>query len=380
MATVRLVIVLLVLGAMALLALQNMTPALPLVFLGINFQPLPLAVWLLGAVGLGALTTLVLTGLLGSTGGGGGSRTNAYKYQPQPFYEPDSGPGSPPGNGPSPAPPPQNNRAGRWAGGFQNRSTGFAQATPRPAAAATAAAAGGGEWQAWTSLQSPAQWDNWEALENAPRPENAPTPGRSTGWFGGQKKVAQEQRVNESLEELSGNWGDVDRHPYRAPGASPVDDSLDDINQGWDGYDDGPDAYSQRDFEAPQAPQQVYRDGSVYSYSYRDRNAAGQRDNIYAPPDDPENYYTDDDPEVSATYYPPYDDGINPGQGPGSEATFTAAAPDEDLGEPAIAEDGVVDADYRVIIPPYSPPAAEPAHPSDPDDDDWDEADDALTP
>jgi hypothetical protein len=64
-----------------------------------------------------------------------------------------------------------------------------------------------------------------------------------------------------------------------------------------------------------------------------------------------------------------------------SESTYAYdnTGSDELLDAPAVADDGVVDADYRVIIPPYSP-AAEPATDDAPqDDDEWHAADDALT-
>ncbi|MGB5972431.1 MAG: hypothetical protein WBG38_03890, partial [Nodosilinea sp.] len=87
MATVRLIIVVLVLGLVVLLGVQNLAPELPLIFFGSGTQALPLGVWLVGAVLLGALTTLVLTALLGSQRGSAG-RSSGYKYRPQSFYEP----------------------------------------------------------------------------------------------------------------------------------------------------------------------------------------------------------------------------------------------------------------------------------------------------
>lgn len=104
MATTRLVVVLLALGTVLLLLLQNLTPALPLVFLGSRTIALPVGLWLFGAISLGALTTLGLTALLKSAGGGGNNRRR-YQYEPQPFYEPAYEPTSPaaPPEGPPPS-------------------------------------------------------------------------------------------------------------------------------------------------------------------------------------------------------------------------------------------------------------------------------------
>ena len=84
MATVRLVIVVIIVGAVVLLAVQNTSPALPLVFLGGQTGSLPLSLWLLLAIALGALTTLLATALL-QANVGPGKRGKAYKYRPQPF-------------------------------------------------------------------------------------------------------------------------------------------------------------------------------------------------------------------------------------------------------------------------------------------------------
>ncbi|MBE9157205.1 hypothetical protein IQ265_10260 [Nodosilinea sp. LEGE 06152] len=414
MATVRLIVVVLVLGLVVLLGVQNLAPALPLVFFGGSTQALPLGIWLTGAVLLGALTTLALTAVLGSVGASNRSRSAAYKYRPQSFYEPT---GSAPGSGAASAsraasdrrsPPPYTNPASRAAG------SGRASSSPgdRPPGDS---ADDDPSWRAWTNLQSPARWNDWESLSRASTPSTSPPASGTpldaasgiidgvTTWFSSSKQQAkQQQRVNESLRELDDDWGGLENQPYTTPGVSPVQDSLDDISQGWEqGYtrpssqdiNRSPD----RNFEAPQAPRRVYQDGSLYSYSYRDDDdspaPSGQVDNIYAPPDDV-SYgsgstprYADSGSEyASETVYSFSSDA-------GYDETYSAAPNDDDtpLSDPEMAEDGVVDADYRVIVPPYSA-AAEAAATSDwannrddstaiqNGDDEWDAADDALTP
>ncbi|WP_035991745.1 hypothetical protein [Leptolyngbya sp. KIOST-1] len=404
MATVRLIVVVLAVGFVVLLGAQNLAPALPLVFFGGSTQALPLGVWLVAAVLLGALTTLVFTALLGSVGGANRSRSAAYKYRPQSFYEPTGTPGPSPAASRAasdrPDPSPYTNPASRAA-------SGRSPTTPSDRSR-DGSADDDPSWRAWTDLSSPSQWNDWESLSRAPRPETAvtgsPAPGTASGivdsvttWFSSSKQRAkQQQRVNESMRELDDDWGNLENQPYRTPGVSPVQDSLDDITQGWD------EPHSSRPhnpgFEAAQAPRRVYRDGSLYSYSYRDEVDAppprGQVDNIYAPPDDVSDFGRGPDSDyggrgaeyASETVY-----GFSPDAA--YDETY-GADPDGDdspLGAPELAEDGVVDADYRVIVPPYSP-AAEAAATSDwgnssadptdspDDDDDWNAADDALTP
>jgi len=388
MVTVRLVIVLLILGVVVLLAVQNTAPALPLIVFGGATVALPLGVWLVIAIALGALTTLAFTALL-RAGGSPGKRSRAYKYRAQPFYEPrDSNTAA--------REVAEEMSTGSSSGGSAARA---AQRQPVQDDRSSKNYDYGREWQDWNNLQSGNPANNWEAVEQATQSRQGSPAQRSAGgtsgggigsWLFGQRKAAETEQVNQSWQELSDDWGEQDYRDYRARGVSPVDESLDDINQGWaETQDYG--ASSAREFEVPQSPKRVYQDGSLYSYSYRHQEGDAQRDNIYAPPDDaiygnegfdrdayidlsqPQDY-TDEGQQVDEP--PPY----------GSDDYGT-----QDLGEPEIAEDGVVDADYRVIIPPSPPSDAVSEAPAtadeketwsdNPDDeDDWSDAEDALTP
>lgn len=63
MPVLRLLLLLVVLGGLTLLLLQNWSPVLPLVFLGGRSQALPLAVWILLSVAAGAVSALLIAGL-----------------------------------------------------------------------------------------------------------------------------------------------------------------------------------------------------------------------------------------------------------------------------------------------------------------------------
>ncbi|BAT55449.1 unknown protein [Nostoc sp. NIES-3756] len=63
MAVIRLTLLVVVLGGLTLLLVQNFSPALPLVFLGMRSQPIPLAVWILFSTAAGAGTSLLITSL-----------------------------------------------------------------------------------------------------------------------------------------------------------------------------------------------------------------------------------------------------------------------------------------------------------------------------
>ncbi len=61
MAVIRLFLLLVVLGCLTLLLMQNWSPVLALRFLGVQTQPLPLAIWILLGVVAGAITSLFIT-------------------------------------------------------------------------------------------------------------------------------------------------------------------------------------------------------------------------------------------------------------------------------------------------------------------------------
>ncbi|GAB1537679.1 hypothetical protein NUACC21_03290 [Scytonema sp. NUACC21] len=65
MAIIRLILLVAVLGGITLLLVQNWSPVLPLVFLGMRTQPLPLAIWILFSTVAGAFTTVFVTSLFG---------------------------------------------------------------------------------------------------------------------------------------------------------------------------------------------------------------------------------------------------------------------------------------------------------------------------
>lgn len=64
MSVVRLLLLLVILAGLAGLVLQNLSPSVPLVFLGVRSQPLPLAFLIFGAVTAGIVTGLAILGLV----------------------------------------------------------------------------------------------------------------------------------------------------------------------------------------------------------------------------------------------------------------------------------------------------------------------------
>ncbi len=65
MAILRLILLVAIMGGLALLLAQNWSPVLSLVFLGMQSQPLPLAMWILFSTAAGAVTSLLISILFG---------------------------------------------------------------------------------------------------------------------------------------------------------------------------------------------------------------------------------------------------------------------------------------------------------------------------
>jgi hypothetical protein len=96
-------------AGLVVLAVQNTTPRLALVILGARTPVLPLAVWLLGAIALGALTAVVLITVTAPLSGAAPpSNRRRWQVKPEPSgpsRRPASSQGRLPGDGPPPTGP-----------------------------------------------------------------------------------------------------------------------------------------------------------------------------------------------------------------------------------------------------------------------------------
>lgn len=257
----RLILLLAIAGAMTLFTLQNLTPVLPLVFLGSPTLALPLSWWILGAIAAGALTTLAVTVLVGLsnflTGQGVRAKVQSSSRRNS-------------GSEPFAKTPTEKNRT-----------------------AATAAAREAKPSEA----EGDAVWQDWRGYEASSAAESRRT----------NPQVAQDTDLDDWEQGISDDWEEAPRDRATPSSASPP---------------------SARDrFEQPQQPKQESRSGSAYSYSYRE-------------------------PEPS-------------GSNKSGSGKSNSGKPDS--GKP----ERVVDADFRVLVPPYrsleNEPAPPPSQASNPD-------------
>ncbi|MDA0266242.1 MAG: hypothetical protein O2890_11700 [Cyanobacteria bacterium] len=312
-------------GGLVVFAGQNTAPSLPLVILGARTPVLPLAFWLVGAIILGALTTLLWVGVAGAAQGNRhqGSRRR-WQVRPE-----SSGSGrSDPGQGPA----------------SRNRPSPTSRQTPREAYRQTPEfddrphAKPYEDWENWGQRSPASQWQDWHQTPQDP-PNSRRVPKR--------QQQAQEQ-ASEAFEDIATGWdeGAAANANYRSAGVSPVDDALDEIAEGWEDWEDP--EVARRDnapesrpiYEVRRSPESVSKSGTGYSYRYRSaddlRRRASSAEATSSTPVDAEGA---EDPE-------------DMGQG-------------ERLDAPEVGPDGVYDADYRVIIPPSRSLDDEPAREGD---------------
>jgi uncharacterized integral membrane protein len=205
MAIARMFIPLLILAGLALFALQNSSPVLPLVVLGFRTQALPLSIWMLGAIVAGAATTIAVSTLFSLTNFTAVRRSNKNR---------------PPVN--SYAPPREateresTNRP--WAGAWGRNPT-------RPAESRTRIqddweSPPREEWDDWDEPSAGGQpgrdrldddWDNWEGYTD---PQDRVRPPVKTDFEAKQAPAAQQQS------------GSVYSYSYNKPEEPPRKNSV----------------------------------------------------------------------------------------------------------------------------------------------------------
>lgn len=177
MAVIRLFLLVAVLGGLTLLLVQNWSPALSLVFLGIRTQPLPLAMWILFSTTAGALTSVLINTLF---------KLSNYFVKPQrqtPLRSPSASP--------------------------RTKTTRPEEPTPRPSSPPPAGK---------TEYASDEEFDDWETNRNNDdwnfdeNPTDAPNPNRQTQPFRDSQTYERQQEPKSSSQS-----GSVYSYSYREP-------------------------------------------------------------------------------------------------------------------------------------------------------------------
>ncbi|MGP1385396.1 MAG: hypothetical protein ACTS2F_17670 [Thainema sp.] len=313
MAWKRLILLVVVLVALVVLTIQNLSPSLPLVFLGGQTQALPLAFWLLCAIALGSLITILIALLTTRP-----PSREGWRRRPAGFSVP-------------PQDEPRDRSTNRQS---YDTNYGFsASATPRSDSAYAS-----GYRSDYQSAYEPDYRANY-GTDQASTRSKAANPVNQAGrkisdWMSNWGQFSRRQYMDwderdRGLEE----WEDWEGYENLHRPQPPRDefDELEDLERDRNSTytppprDYEPRSYEPPNYEAAQEPEETYRSGSAYSYSYRKAgDTGGHVDNIYDRSDD-------DEPET-----------IDP--------------------------QTVYDADYRVLTPPQYPEAETPDDYGDPYD------------
>jgi uncharacterized integral membrane protein len=237
----RPVFLLVIVVGLTIFALQNVEPALSLVFLGVRSPAVPLSIWILLSMAVGALTSLLISGLLAFSNYLSATRDRngrSSRSRPDTFPEDSRRPYTPP-------PPPRKQEIDPDL----NRENSQTQAA--------------GSYR--TEYGTSAGYSARTFYQETPNPDGAKDYAQP-----GTDRVADDEDdwVSDGSKSGSQNgdddWGD-DRD---FPAGPPVNDVA---------------GANPRDYEAKQEPKSQSWAGSVYSYGYRDPNQSGvgQTESVY---------------------------------------------------------------------------------------------------
>lgn len=387
MAWTRLILLIVVLAALVVLTIQNLSPALSLVFLGGQTQALPLAFWLLCAIALGSLTAILIKLLTSRP-----TTRKGWRQRPAGFSVPPD---------PTQSDYRRNQETHRQSSEANYGFSASASTAPRSGSASDA-----GYRSDYSGYQSNAEpSDSWNQANRS----NAGNPVNQTGrkisdWMANWGQFSRRQYMDwderdRGLEE----WEDWDGYEdlNRPQPQRDVFDELEDLERDRNSAytspppprDYEPRDYEPRNYEASQEAEETYRSGSVYSYSYRKAgDEGGHVDNIYDRSEDPEpdsvdpaavydaDYrvitppqYPDAEPldDYGEEYRGDYDDG-----GYANESDYVDDYRDRNSSEPAPQwREETPDSASENWIPDRQPPDNSQPNPSSQDNESWEDWD-----
>ncbi|NEQ44252.1 MAG: LapA family protein [Leptolyngbya sp. SIOISBB] len=231
----KLIVATLIVAALVILAWQNLTPTLALNFLGFQSVTLPLGVWLTAAIALGALTTITIA-TLADIKLAPANRSNRRRWNVKSDVPPH------PDAGRSPDGTTQQRNRGwnvRSPQDFFRRNAtnrddrrqaprNEPRPRSRPGSPPPSNAVAAEDWQVWGQRNKPSAWQEWsDASGNQPGAENFD-----------RRQRRDRDKAEATIHDLDKGWDDSARDTvYVPPGGSEVQDTLDEIEDGWEDWD-----------------------------------------------------------------------------------------------------------------------------------------------
>ena len=410
----RPILLFLFIALLAIVVLQNLSPSVALTFLGMQTVALPLAVWLLGAVLAGAITTVLVATLIRFLAKGRFAKRSLRELPRRKARRPSRRPSDTQGEPWTPPP-----WTGGWTKPLDPEPVDRAGGASRPSESAWAAAE-----DDWENPRPANEWDDWEdapprasaggsrtVIQDVPYREISPSiepepayrerPYETAESAYESAEAAYQYRPYEVVEEPLDS-DDSSSYPYRPY----LDEEPEEEREIWDDWEEEPPAKpaSSPAPEEPPAeprrpiveinrePETGYRAGTVYSYSYRRAEPDTPSDNIKAPPDESPKGSSPASSEASSPYAGSTSstsaglgltDATSPGPtrftGTNSDDSPADSSPDSPSPDSAQAR-SIYEADFRVIAPPSNPddaPRAPVAAAGKADEEDWDEGGDS---
>ncbi len=236
MSVANLVIFLIAVAGLALLVAQNLSPSVSLVFLGTQSPAFPLSFWIVIAIAVGVILSLLIWGLFQLSGPGAVLRSSPPR-SPKPPVRPTTG------FTPEPTP---SYSAGQNPSKTTTTSTGYSPPPPPRSTTSTT--------------------DDWETEVRPIR----------QSWDEEDWGLDEEESVNSTPSQAA--WKDPE-------GASNFDDSETTNEASEERSSNNTESeYSRRDhYEVEQKPKQQSWSGSVYSYGYRqgEETGVGKSESVY---------------------------------------------------------------------------------------------------
>jgi uncharacterized integral membrane protein len=287
MSPTRLLILLLILVGVTLFALQNWSPVLPLVILGAQTQALPLAIWMVGAIAAGVITTLITSALLRLSNFTASPRRSKPKRAGRVASDPRT-----PWSGSQQSSSQKN--ASQQTASWQNNDSMDVPFTVTDSpdyvyaasnTAYTASNATDDDWEQRSSRSE--EWDNWEDEQEPVRtPVDRPI-AQTTAFSSPPTFIQDPSTPTDSTPYAPGFSNDApgfgsdkeeweDWEDYQESEDDEFEDAFEEDEFGEDEFEEDT-AANQTDaepsrtiYEVQQTPKTSYRSGSIYSYSYRD--------------------------------------------------------------------------------------------------------------
>lgn len=254
----RAIVFFILVAGLVVLTIQNLSPAISLVFFGVQSLTLPLSVWLLIAIAGGVLTSIIISSL--------------FQVSPQTSYKKVAKPKPPI----KPSQSPQDS-----ASVMEDKPESFPEITNKPSQG------NGDDWETEVRKVG-SSWnddDNRDWEQSSPpspvKPSNKPSdkPSESESWDERTENPLNSPNTNENWQKSPSQNQEI------APNATP------------------PEPLS-KNYEVEQEPQKQSWSGSVYSFNYKDGNdsGVGRPESVYDadyrlinPPSPPTQIQSDDE-------------------------------------------------------------------------------------